>query len=73
MRRKPVGRDYSIRQVARMCHVSHETIRRWVRKYGLTAYNTSGGMAIKILEADLREFSERLRVYVDWTAVDEDD
>ena len=56
-----------------MCLVSHETIRRWVRKYGLKAYNTSGGLAIKILETDLREFSERLRVYVDWEAGDEQD
>jgi excisionase family DNA binding protein len=73
MKRKPVDRDLSVKQVARMCHVSHETIRRWIRKHGLPAYNITGGMAIKILEADLREFAEQLRVYVDWEALDEDD
>ena len=31
------------------------------------------GLTIKIVEADLREFSGRLRVYVDWEAVDEGD
>jgi len=43
---------------------------RW---HGVCAYNTSGGLAIKILEADLRAFAERRHVYVDWEAVDEDD
>lgn len=56
-----------------MCHVSPETVRRWVRGIGLTAYNTSGRLAMKIPEADLRAFSERLLVYVDWEALDEDD
>ena len=72
MRKAPAERVYSVRQVARMCHASRETIRRWIRKYGLPAYNNTGGLNIKILEADLREFSERLRVYVDWEAVDDE-
>jgi hypothetical protein len=55
-----------------MCHVSNETIRRWIRGLGLAAYNTTGGLAIKILEADLRAFSERLHVYVDWDAWDDE-
>ena len=73
MRKTPFQRVFSVVQVARMCHVTHESIRRWIRKYGLTAYNTQQGLAIKILEADLRAFAERLRVYVDWEALDEDD
>jgi DeoR/GlpR family transcriptional regulator of sugar metabolism len=73
VRTKPVGRVFSVNQVAIMCHVSHETIRRWIRTLGLVAYNTTGGLAIKILESDLRDFAERLNVYVDWDAVDEDD
>ena len=73
MRKKPAGRDLSVKQVARMCRVSNETIRRWIRRYGLTAYNTTGGMAIKILERDLREFAERMTVYVDWAALDDED
>ena len=56
-----------------MCQVSNETIRRWIRKHGLNAYNATGGLTIKIVETDLREFSERLKVYVDWESVDEED
>ena len=56
-----------------MCRVSNETIRRWIRKHGLNAYNTTGGLAIKILEADLRKFSEDLRVFVDWEAAGEEE
>ena len=70
MRMKPVGRDLSVKQVARMCHVSHESIRRWIRLHGLRAYNTQHMLAIKIVESDLRAFAERLRVYVDWDALD---
>jgi len=73
MRKAPIQRVFSVGQVAAMCHVSRETIRRWVRGFGLTAYNTSGGLAMKIMEADLRKFSEDLRVYVDWEALEEDD
>jgi excisionase family DNA binding protein len=72
-RTKPVGRVFSVGQVAALCHVSNETIRRWIRNYSLVAYNTTGRLAIKILESDLREFAERLNVYVDWEAVDEDE
>jgi excisionase family DNA binding protein len=73
MRKTPSQRVFSVRQVAAMCQVSNETIRRWIRKHGLVAYNTTGGLAIKIPEADLRAFAERLRVYVDWEALDEDE
>jgi len=71
MRRSPPVRVFSVKQVSQMCLVSNETIRRWVRGFGLKAYNASGGLAIKIVETDLREFSERLRVYVDWESGDE--
>ena len=66
-------RVFSVIQVAQMCQVSNETIRRWIRKYGLVAYNTTGGLAIKITETDLREFSERMKVYVEWESGDEGD
>ncbi len=56
----------SVKDVAEMCRVSNETIRRWIRKHGLKAYNTTGGLAIKILEGDLRSFAEDLNVFVDW-------
>ncbi len=56
----------SVKDVAEMCRVSNETIRRWIRKHGLKAYNTTGGLAIKILEGDLRAFAEELNVFVDW-------
>ncbi len=56
----------SVKDVAEMCRVSNETIRRWIRKHGLKAYNTTGGLAIKIIESDLRVFAEDLNVFVDW-------
>jgi excisionase family DNA binding protein len=61
----------SVNDVAEMCRVSNETIRRWIRKHGLKAYNTTGGLAIKILENDLRTFAEKLNVFVDWSYLDE--
>lgn len=60
---------YSVKDVAKMCRVSNETIRRWIRKHGLTAYNTSSGLAIKIVESDLRQFAEKLNVFVDWDCI----
>jgi excisionase family DNA binding protein len=59
-------RVLSVNDVAEMCSVSNETIRRWIRKHGLKAYNTTGGLAIKIIESDLRAFAEELNVFVDW-------
>jgi excisionase family DNA binding protein len=66
----PPARVFSVHQASQMCGVSREKIRRWIQKYGLVAYNTHDGLAIKITETDLREFSERLKVYVDWESVD---
>lgn len=64
-------RVLSVNDVAEMCRVSNETIRRWIRKHGLKAYNTTGGLAIKIIESDLRAFAEELNVFVDWTYLDD--
>ncbi|MFO8072288.1 MAG: helix-turn-helix domain-containing protein [Polyangia bacterium] len=66
MEKESKGRVLSVNDVAQMCRVSNETIRRWIRKHGLKAYNTTGGLAIKILEEDLRDFAEELNVFVDW-------
>ncbi len=71
MRRSPAVRIFSVHQVAAMCQVSHETIRRWIRKHGLKAYNNTGGLTAKIVETDLRKFAARMKVYVDWESVDE--
>jgi excisionase family DNA binding protein len=60
-------RVLSVKDVAEMCRVSNETIRRWIRKNGLKAYNTTGGLAIKIIESDLRTFADKLNVFVDWS------
>jgi excisionase family DNA binding protein len=73
MKKPSSERVFSVKQVAHMCRVSNETIRRWIRKHGLNAYNTTGGLAIKILESDLRKFSEQLRVFVDWDSAEEED
>ena len=64
-------RVLSVNDVAEMCRVSNETIRRWIRKHGLKAYNTTGGLAIKIIESDLKAFAEDLNVFVDWNYLDE--
>ena len=66
-------RVLSVKDVADMCRVSNETIRRWIRKHGLKAYNTTGGLAIKIIESDLRSFAEDLNVFVDLNYLDERD
>ena len=66
-------RVLSVNDVAAMCRVSNETIRRWIRKHGLKAYNTTGGLAIKILEPDLRAFAEELNVFVDWNYLSPDE
>ena len=63
----------SVKDVAEMCQVSNETIRRWIRRHGLKAYNTTGGLAIKIIESDLRAFAEDLNVFVDWGYLDDRD
>jgi excisionase family DNA binding protein len=73
MTKSQIERVFSVKQVAQMCRVSNETIRRWIRKHGLNAYNTTGGLAIKILESDLRKFSEELKVFVDWDMDTQDD
>ena len=64
-------RVLSVNDVAEMCRVSNETIRRWIRKHGLKAYNTTGGLAIKIIESDLKAFAEDLNVFVDWSYLDD--
>ncbi len=69
--RREKDRVLSVNDLAQMCRVSNETIRRWIRKHGLKAYNTTGGLAIKILESDLRHFSEELNVFVDWDYLNE--
>ena len=61
----------SVKDVAQMCRVSNETIRRWIRRHGLKAYNTTGCLAIKILEEDLRKFADELNVFVDWNYIEE--
>jgi len=43
-----------------------EDLCHWIR-------TCRSGFDIKILETDLREFSERLEVYVDWESGDEED
>ncbi len=65
------NRVLSARDVAGMCQVSPETIRRWIRMHGLNAYNVIDGFAIKIMESDLRAFSEKMKVFVDWDYLDE--
>lgn len=60
---------YSVKDVATMCQVSNETIRRWIRTGNLKAYNTTGGLAIKVIESDLRAFADSQNIYVGWDTV----
>ncbi len=60
------SKTLSINDVASMCEVSNETIRRWVKKNGMKAYNTGTGMSMKIMPADLKQFAEENNVFVDW-------
>jgi len=46
----------NVREAARYCMVSPETVRRWIRKDELKAYNTKGKGIIKIRLDDLKEF-----------------
>ncbi len=73
MDKRAQNRVLSVKDVAGMCRVSNETIRRWIRSHGLKAYNTSGGLAIKITEADLKEFADKLNVFIDWSYLDDKD
>jgi len=57
----------SVRDVSRICCVSPETIRRWIRRHGLKAFNTTGRRAIKIRRTDLEEFTSSNNVYADWS------
>ena len=68
---KKKKRVLSVKDVAGACQVSNETIRRWIRMHGLNAYNVTDGLTIKILESDLRAFSKRMKVFVDWDYLDE--
>lgn len=48
----------SVGEAAELCGVSLETIRRWIRKGSLRAYNTGGTRNIRILRWDFDEFVE---------------
>jgi excisionase family DNA binding protein len=47
---------FSTKEAAEYCNVSSETIRRWIRKKGLIAYNTGKRIRIKIKKEDLDDF-----------------
>jgi len=49
-------RILTVSQAAHYCGVSRSTIHRWIKDKGLRAYNTAGGMYIKIRLGDLQDF-----------------
>lgn len=59
----------SVKDVATMCYVSPETIRRWIRLHDLPAFNTTDRRAIKIKRSDLKVFAEGCNLFVDWSAI----
>ena len=46
----------TVKEASEFCMVSPETIRRWIKKNELKAYNTHGRGVIKIRKEDLLEF-----------------
>ena len=47
---------FSVKEASEYCMVSPETIRRWIRKNDLMAYNTQGRGVMKIRLEDLKSF-----------------
>jgi len=54
----------TVRQAAEYCIVSTETIRRWIKKQDLPAFNTKGKGVIKILKSDLDAFAKQNNLLV---------
>jgi len=46
----------TVKQAADLCMVSPETIRRWIKRNDLQAFNTKGKGIIKIRKEDLEDF-----------------
>ncbi len=59
----------SVKDAAAYCLVSPETIRRWIRRNELPAYNTCGKGIIKIRREDLDVFASKHNMLTDPKAV----
>jgi len=49
----------TVKEASEYCMVSAQTIRRWIRKKELMAYNTFGKGVIKIKYEDLKSFVKK--------------
>ncbi len=49
----------TVKEASEYCMVSPETIRRWIRRNDLLAFNTQGRGVMKIRLNDLKEFVKR--------------
>ncbi len=58
-------RILSVKEAAAYCLVSPETIRRWIKKEELPAFNTRGKGVIKIRKDDLDAFVKKNNILVD--------
>jgi len=58
-------RILSVKEAAAYCLVSPETIRRWIKKEELPAFNTRGKGVIKILKEDLDAFVKKNNILID--------
>ncbi|HPQ70156.1 MAG TPA: helix-turn-helix domain-containing protein [bacterium] len=63
-------RILSVKEAAAYCLVSPETIRRWIKKEELPAFNTRGKGVIKIRKDDLDAFVKRNNILVDPQALE---
>ncbi len=64
---KPFGRErepraYTTFEAARICHVTHHSIKNWIKQGLIKASRTPGGH-YRILEQDLDEFRERFDMF----------
>ncbi|HPM75514.1 MAG TPA: helix-turn-helix domain-containing protein [bacterium] len=58
-------RILSVKEAAAYCLVSPETIRRWIKKEELPAFNTRGKGVIKIRKEDLDAFVKKNNILID--------
>jgi len=56
---------FSTKEASEYCHVSPETIRRWIRTKGLKAYNTGRNLRIKIKREDLETFIAKNNILIE--------
>jgi len=55
---------FTVKEAAEYCMVSAETIRRWIKRKELSAFNTEGKGVIKILKGDIDDFVKKHNILI---------